>query len=173
MSGPRKAVPDALRQVARALRRFRVHLLRAGLRLTHPEVQLAPDAVLGPGTFFGRNRRIVIGERFFCGHHCHFSAPARIGNDVMCASQVAFVGGDHRIDDIEGPMNRAGRDIMREIAVGDDVWIGHAAIIMHGVEIGTGAVVAAGAVVTKDVPPMCIVGGNPAKRIRYRSVKRP
>lgn len=52
--------------------------------------------------------------------------------------------------------------------VGNDVWIGARALIMSGVNIGNGAVVAAGSVVTKDVPPYAIVGGNPAKIIRYR-----
>lgn len=52
--------------------------------------------------------------------------------------------------------------------IGNDVWIGQNALIMSGLKIGTGAVVAAGAVVTKDVPPYAIVGGVPAKLIRYR-----
>lgn len=54
------------------------------------------------------------------------------------------------------------------IIVDDDVWIGYGATIMSGVHIGQGAVVAAGAVVTKDVPPYAIVGGVPAKVIKYR-----
>ena len=54
------------------------------------------------------------------------------------------------------------------IVVEDDVWIGARAIIMSGVKIGQGAVVAAGAVVSKDVPPYAIVGGVPAKIIKYR-----
>lgn len=53
-------------------------------------------------------------------------------------------------------------------SIGNDVWIGDGATISHKVSIGTGAVVAAGAMVTKDVPPYAIVGGNPAKVIRYR-----
>ena len=55
-----------------------------------------------------------------------------------------------------------------DISVGDDVWIGYRAIILSNVNIGKGAVIAAGAVVTKDVPPYAIVGGMPAKIIRYR-----
>jgi phosphonate metabolism protein (transferase hexapeptide repeat family) len=52
--------------------------------------------------------------------------------------------------------------------IGHDVWIGHGATIMAGVTVGTGAVIGAGAVVTKDIAPYEIVGGVPAKRIRYR-----
>ncbi len=55
-----------------------------------------------------------------------------------------------------------------DIVVDDDVWIGYGAIIMSGVHIGQGAVIAAGAVVTKHVPPYAIVGGNPAKVIKFR-----
>jgi acetyltransferase-like isoleucine patch superfamily enzyme len=52
--------------------------------------------------------------------------------------------------------------------VEDDVWIGHGAIIVAGVTIGTGSIVAAGSVVTRDVPPFSIVGGNPARVIKMR-----
>ncbi|QXP50775.1 CatB-related O-acetyltransferase [Cellulophaga sp. HaHa_2_95] len=56
----------------------------------------------------------------------------------------------------------------KPITIGHDVWIGARAIVMDGVEIGTGAIVASGAVVTKDIPPYAIVGGVPAKLIKYR-----
>ena len=52
--------------------------------------------------------------------------------------------------------------------IGDDVWIGMDATILSGVTIGQGAVIAAGSVVVKDIPPYAIVGGNPAKVIKYR-----
>ena len=55
-----------------------------------------------------------------------------------------------------------------DVNIGNDVWIGHSAIILSGVTIGDGAVIGAGAVVTKDVEPYAIVGGNPAKLIKYR-----
>jgi acetyltransferase-like isoleucine patch superfamily enzyme len=86
----------------------------------------------------------------------------------MLASNVALVGGDHRIDGITTTINRSGRDEMKTTFIGSDVWIGHGAIILHGVVIGSGAVIAAGSIVTKDVEPRAIVGGNPARLIRYR-----
>lgn len=55
-----------------------------------------------------------------------------------------------------------------DIIIGDDVWIGYEAVIMSGVHVGNGAIIAARAVVTKDVPPYTIVGGTPAREIRKR-----
>jgi len=56
----------------------------------------------------------------------------------------------------------------RDTVIGNDVWTGHGAMIMPGVTIGSGAIIAAGSVVTRDVPPYCIAGGNPAQVIRQR-----
>ena len=63
---------------------------------------------------------------------------------------------------------RAAAAVRTHTTIGNDVWIGHGAIVIAGVTIGDGAIVAAGAVVTKDVPPYAIVGGIPAKVIKYR-----
>lgn len=59
--------------------------------------------------------------------------------------------------------------IKKNVKIGDCVWLGNRVMIMGGVNIGEGAIVAAGSVVTKDVPPLAIVGGNPAKVIKYRN----
>lgn len=64
--------------------------------------------------------------------------------------------------------NSSHYDEYKEIQIGNDVWIGQRVLIMGGVTIGNGAVIGAGAVVTKDVPPYAIVGGVPARIIRYR-----
>ena len=115
------------------------------------------------------DRSIVIGDNFYMGYQCHLTSNAIIGNDVMFASQVSMVGGDHRIDNISVPIRYSGRDVLKTTIVKDGAWVGHGVILMHGVIIGRGAVVGAGAVVTKDVAPNAIVGGNPARFIRFRS----
>lgn len=61
--------------------------------------------------------------------------------------------------------------IRKNVTIGDCVWVGSRVIIMGGVSIGEGAIIAAGSVVTKDVPPLAIVGGNPAKLIKYRDAE--
>jgi len=86
----------------------------------------------------------------------------------MLAPEVSIVGGDHNIDEVGVPMCFSGRPLMPETIIGDDVWIGHRVIVMAGVKIGDGAIVAAGSVVTKDIPPFSIVRGIPAKHMKYR-----
>lgn len=97
----------------------------------------------------------------------------RIGNKVIFGPEVTIRGGNHRTDmvgrfifDITDAEKRPEDD--RGVVIEDDVWVGTRAIILHGVTIGRGAVVGAGALVTKSVPPYAIVGGIPAKVIRFR-----
>jgi maltose O-acetyltransferase len=65
-------------------------------------------------------------------------------------------------------MNRQGNTEKRPVEIGDDVWIGARAVLLPGVKVGDGAVIAAGAIVTKEVAPYTIVGGNPARVIKSR-----
>lgn len=100
----------------------------------------------------------------------------KIGSFCSIAPNVTFIPcSDHRIDTISTfpfKVECLGEEFEAvskgDITVGDDVWIGYGATILSGVHIGQGSVVAAGAVVTKDVPPYAIVGGVPARIIRYR-----
>ncbi|MCK9504238.1 MAG: acyltransferase [Porticoccaceae bacterium] len=112
---------------------------------------------------------LVFGLRTFCGDFCVFGVNEKlqIGNDVMIAQAVTMRDTDHVFDRTDVPMNKQGITT-RPIKIEDDVWIGHGVSILKGVTIGTGSIVSAGAVVTKDVPAYAIVGGVPAKIIRYR-----
>jgi len=134
----------------------------------NPKVKIGKGFKCGKNCTISRKNRIIIGNNFFMGHYCHLAANLVIGDDVMFASFVSCVGGDHKIDGIDIPMNQAGRDVLKTISIGNDVWIGQGAILMHGITICRGAVIAAGSVVVKDVPERAIYGGNPAKLIRYR-----
>ncbi len=97
----------------------------------------------------------------------------RIGNKVVFGPEVTIRGGNHRTDlvgrfmfDVTEAEKRPVDDL--GVVVEDDVWIGTRAVIVHGVTIGRGAVVGAGAVVTRSVPPYAITGGVPARVIRFR-----
>lgn len=96
-----------------------------------------------------------------------------IGNKVLFGPEVTIRGGNHTTSyvgrfmfDVTEVEKRPEDDL--GVVIEDDVWVGTRAIILHGVTIGRGAIVAAGAVVTKSVPPYAIAGGNPARLIRFR-----
>lgn len=96
-----------------------------------------------------------------------------IGNNVMFGPEVTVRGGNHRIDVVGVPMIAVTDQDKRPqddpgVVIEDDVWIGTRAVILAGVTIHRGSVVAAGAVVTRSVPPYTIVAGNPARPIRTR-----
>lgn len=100
-----------------------------------------------------------------------------IGNFVSIAPGVQFLMGvNHQLETYttfpfySRLVERSTRDalVRGPIVIGDEVWLGTNALIMSGVRIGKGAIVAAGAIVTKDVPPYAIVGGNPARIIKMR-----
>lgn len=99
-----------------------------------------------------------------------------IGNYVSIAQDVKFIlGGNHRYDTFstypfKSMYCKGGQEAYSNgpIIVNDDVWIGMSSIIISGVTIGKGAVIAAGSVVTKNVPQYAIIGGNPAQIIKYR-----
>jgi acetyltransferase-like isoleucine patch superfamily enzyme len=94
-----------------------------------------------------------------------------IGNKVLFGPGVTIIGGDHRASDV----GRFIYDVLdkkedddKDVVIEDDVWVGTNVTILKGVHVGRGAVVAAGAVVTKDVEPYSIVGGVPARRLSCR-----
>lgn len=96
-----------------------------------------------------------------------------IGNHVMFGPEVTIRGGNYRIDIVGCYMDEVLEDRKRPeddpgVVIDDDVWVGTRAIILAGVRIGRGAVVGAGAVVTKDVPPYAVAVGCPAKVVKYR-----
>ena len=86
----------------------------------------------------------------------------------MIAQAVTIRDTDHCSDSLTIPMIDQGI-VTTPVIVGDDVWIGHGAVILRGVTIGTGSIIAAGSVVRSDVPPFSIVGGVPARILKTRS----
>ena len=112
---------------------------------------------------------VSLGDNSGIGVNAWLSGSVIIGNDVMMGANCTMYSRNHRFDRIDIPMCEQGFLPEKTIVIDDDVWIGGQVIILPGVHIGKGAIIGAGAVVTKDVPDYAIVGGNPAKIIKYRN----
>lgn len=120
----------------------------------YPDVKLSvngiekkAELVIGENTSIGDRTEIHVGSRVSIGRNCSISW------------DVCILDRDYH------KFNRVNEE-PKEIFIGDNVWIGCRAIILKGVNIGDGAVIAAGSVVTKDIPARCCVAGNPAKVIK-------
>lgn len=133
---------------------------------------------IGILSYISAARSLKIGDDVYVGKFCSIQCSGTIGNGVLIANNVGIVGrSDHDITEIGvhirqaawvGNTDRLADDPKNKITIGDDVWIGFGAIVLSGVDVGRGAVVAAGAVVTRDVPAYAIVAGNPARLIGER-----
>ncbi|PDV87725.1 hexapeptide transferase [Rhizobium sp. H4] len=110
---------------------------------------------------------VILGDDCSINPYACVSGKVMCGNGVRIASHASIVGFNHGFDDPTRPIHRQGV-ISLGIVIGDDVWIGANCVILDGVTIGNGAVIAAGAVVTQDIPAMAIAGGVPAKVLRSR-----
>lgn len=115
-----------------------------------------------------KNSKIVIGENTTIGNFTFIYASEEIiiGDNCMIAPFVYIVDSKHGID-IGSNMNSQSNKT-KPIKIGMDVWIGANSVILPGVQIGDGAVIGSGSIVTKSIKPYTIVGGNPAKFIKYR-----
>lgn len=132
----------------------------------------------GRSVFLYAKKKISIGDNFYIGRFSQIECDAEIGNNVLIANNVALVGKyDHNYEEIGKPIRLASqirdedyvwKGLDSKVIIGDDVWIGYGSIIMSGVNIGKGSIVAAGSVVVKNVEPYSIIGGNPAKLIKQR-----
>lgn len=114
-------------------------------------------------------RAITIGAGTFIGSHCEFNAieSIRIGGNCLIASGSRFIDHNHGTD--MGAAMKLQPEVSAPILLGSDVWIGANCVVLKGVTIGDGAIVAAGSIVTKPVDPYTIVGGAPARLIRVRT----
>jgi maltose O-acetyltransferase len=121
------------------------------------------------GAFFDSGMEIEIGHNSGLGIDCVVPFNLKVGNDVMMGPDVLIVGQNHRHEDLDIPMRLQGVMDESPVRIGDDVWIGARVVILPGVQIGYGAIIGAGSVVTRDVPPYAICAGNPARVIRIRS----
>lgn len=132
----------------------------------------------GRGVFIWGRNRIKIGNNFYIGKYSSIETDCIIGDNVIIANHVGIVGKyDHNYQQVGTPVRLASqirdkdyswKGINEITYIGDDVWIGYGAIIMSGVKINDGSIIAAGSVVTHDTEPYSIYAGVPAKKIKNR-----
>lgn len=132
----------------------------------------------GRNTFLWAKTQLIIGNNFYIGRNSQIECNAIIGNNVIMGNNVALVGKyDHHYQELGVPIRLASQirnenynwlGLDSKIIIEDDVWIGYGSIVMGGVTIGEGSIIAAGSVVVKNVLPYSIYGGNPAKKIKNR-----
>ena len=123
------------------------------------------DLHIEPPFYCDYGKQIYVGERVFINFNCMIldCAKVEIGDGTQIGPAVQIYTATHPID----PAARAaGKEFAAPVSIGRNAWIGGGAIILPGVKIGDNSIVAAGAVVTRDVSPNCVVAGSPAKLIR-------
>ena len=111
---------------------------------------------------------IRIGDYSELGQRCLIHADVTIGDYVIMGPDVKIYTRNHVFSDLETPIALQGKS-KEPTSIGNDVWIGANSVILAGVSVGDHSIIAAGSIVTKDVPAYGIVGGNPAKLIRLRT----
>lgn len=121
---------------------------------------------------------VRMGDQVYVGKDVHIEANCRIGNYCLIANRVAIVGRhDHDFSAVGFPVRFSpwvgskrypSQYLNEEVVIEDDVWLGYGTIVLTGVTVGRGSVVAAGSVVTRDIPPYSIAAGVPAKVIGKR-----
>lgn len=155
-----------------------IHLVQGALNLMPPIIRNLGFRIMlgrcGSRVFFdydiyvkfpwlvemGDDVSINRGAQFFPAFHGNNRIT--LGSDVYLAPNVCFFASGHDVDDLS-------KLVGGDIVVGDRVWIGANAIILPGVTIGSGCVIGAGSVVTKDIPPNSVAVGNPARVIKTRA----
>lgn len=148
-----------IRKLGRSVKRW-YYMHKYGLKHVHPTI------------YFGGKSKIpsdlIAGAYVYIGPQCLLYKKVEIGDYTMLANNVSIIGGDHNFNKAGVPMIFSGRDELKRTIIGKDCWIGANSIIMTGVKIGDGSIVAAGSVVTKDVEAYSIYGGVPARKIKDR-----
>ncbi|MEM8713060.1 MAG: acyltransferase [Planctomycetota bacterium] len=135
-------------------------------------VTIGRNASIRPSSYYGHEagEGLMIGAGSAIGALCWIGASGHvsIGVDVMLGPRVTILPENHVFDRLSVPIKAQGV-IRNRVVIEDDCWIGAGATILAGVRIGRGSIVAAGAVVARDIPPRTIVGGVPARVLKYRN----
>lgn len=157
----------------------KLKLLRCKLLLApYKNITIGKNSTFGRNTIFWAPNNLIIGNNVYIGKFCTIQADIEMGNNIIIGNNVGLIGKyDHDYTKVGSSIKDApwiGDSIYdfkgknQKLIIEDDVWIGYGAVVFTGIRICRGAIVAAGSVVTKDVPPYAIVAGNPARIKTYR-----
>jgi len=160
--------------VIKQLKILRCKLLVAG----KGNIKIGSNTTFGRGTVLWAPHRMTIGDNVYIGKYCTLQADIQMGNNIEIANTVGLIGKyDHDYSKVGvsikdapwiGDKDYSFKGLNQKIVIDDDVWIGYGAVVFTGVHINRGAIVAAGSIVTKDIPAYAIVVGNPARVKGYR-----
>jgi acetyltransferase-like isoleucine patch superfamily enzyme len=140
------------------------------LKLKYPWVKYSGFVRIPFSTkIWSPNKMITIGNKVQFGQNCIVQCDLEIGNEVLIAGNVSFIGrNDHNYNIVGSSIWNSSRGDDLIIKIGNDCWIGHGAIVLGGISIGDGSIIAAGSVVTSNVDSYSIYAGVPAKKIKTR-----
>jgi acetyltransferase-like isoleucine patch superfamily enzyme len=136
------------------------------------QIEVGVEAVIDRGVMIGAlGGSIKLGANSYLGPYCCLAGPGHIsiGANCLIASHSGLYGNEHIFSDLEAPIAEQGTTNLG-IVIEDDCWLGTGVKVLDGVRIGRGSVIGAGAVVTKDLPPLSVAIGVPAKVIRQRTL---
>lgn len=152
--------PEDYRPYALFFPRARQVLVKYYLKACGKKPRVKSGAEISPNA--------TLGDYSELGTRCIVQANVHLGSHVIMGPDVKIYSRNHKFDRLDIPIQDQGKDYL-ETWIGDDVWIGANVIITAGCKVGSHSIIAAGSVVTKDVPDYGIVGGVPAKIIKHRN----
>jgi acetyltransferase-like isoleucine patch superfamily enzyme len=167
---PDRPLPGLLQLPRTALRSARLLRLKA---LLGRRFSFGSDVAVGAGCVVLSPTRFELGNRVRIGRGLHVEADVVVGDDVLFSSQVAIVSDDHRFDDPARTVFDQGRKPPALVSIEGDNLFGFGTVIVGPVTIGRGAIVGAGSLVTRDLPPYTVCVGRPARPVRPRFPEEP
>lgn len=153
-------LPSSLSRFGKQYKKIREKLAKGFIAYCGNNVNIEPNTIF--------NLALQIGDNSGIGEGSELYGDIRIGNNVMIGTNCIIYTRNHAFERTDIPMCQQGFSEVKPVIIEDDVWIGGRVTILPGVTVGEGCILAAGAVVTKSTLPYSVVGGNPAKVIKYR-----
>lgn len=154
-------LPRSFKRGGKFAKWFRAWCCRGFLMHVGTNVNIECDVYFGGDS-------VSIGDNSGIGIRCQIYGPLTMGDHVMMGPDCDIHGTNHKFDRLDIPMDQQGFGETRGVVVGDDVWIGSRVTIMPGVKIGSGCIIGACSVVTKDIPDYGVAVGNPAVVKKFR-----